>query len=214
MNTSHSDSDATSLEIIANVSRVVTKVTDRITGDRVEYPLLVAAAVVEALKRFGIQSQIMYGQAAWVEILEDQSAIWAGCWGKHFSFWVATQYGEVVDLNTSVAHRKRSHAQPEMKASYSPPMLWAREVPSFYRYIPEGIAELELTTDKDQQRFELVLAEVLEKCGPEHAPAGSEPDFANEPILCPGRRVLDDGNQTFRHFDRALAVRGIPDAPI
>src|SRR5690349_3458324 len=97
----------TPLAVIANVSRVVTKVVDRITGDRVDFPLLVAAACVEALKRFGIESRVMYGQVAWVEIIEnngDQSVAWAGCWGENFHFWVATQYGEVVDLNTSVAH--------------------------------------------------------------------------------------------------------------
>src|SRR4051812_33033629 len=99
----------TSLAIIANVSRVVTKVVDRITGDRADFPLLVAAACVEALKRFGIESRIMYGQVAWVEVMDDHSLAWAGCWGENFHFWVATQYGEVVDLNTSVAHRKRSH---------------------------------------------------------------------------------------------------------
>src|SRR3954447_25547116 len=99
----------TSLPIIASVSRVVTRVVDRITGDRVDFPLLVAAACVEALKRFGIESRVMYGQVAWIEVLEDNSLVWAGCWGQNYHFWVATQFGEVVDLNASVAHRKRSH---------------------------------------------------------------------------------------------------------
>src|SRR4051812_34692423 len=96
----------TSLPIIATVSRVVTRVVDRIAGDRADYPLLVAAACVEALKQFGIESRIMYGQVAWIEVMDDHSLAWAGCWGENFHFWVATQFGEVVDLNTSVAHRK------------------------------------------------------------------------------------------------------------
>jgi hypothetical protein len=204
---------STPLPVIANVSRVVTRVVDRITGDRADYPLLVASAAVEALRAFGIEARVMYGQVAWVEILEDQSAVWAGCWGENFHFWVATQFGEVVDLNTSVAFRKASHSTPHLKAKYSPPMLWSEEVPKFYRYVPEGVAELELTEERDRRYFDLVLAEVSEKCRPEKVTADGEPEFPNEPILCPGRRLLDDSHETFRHFDRALSVRGVPQAP-
>lgn len=206
----------TPLPVIANVSRVVTSVVDRLTGDRVEFPLLVAAACVEALKRHGIESRIMYGPAAWVEVMDDHSVIWAGCWGRFFHFWVATQHGEVVDLNSSVAHRKRAHDNPEIKPLYSPPILWSAELPGFYRYQPEGVAELELTEDKDKRRYELVLEEVAKNCGPEHLDPemiDEELEFPNEPILCPGRRLLDDSRGTFKHFDRALSVRGIPQAP-
>jgi hypothetical protein len=206
---------ATPLAVIANVSRIVTRVVDRITGDRVDFPLLVAAACVEALKQFNIESRVMYGQVAWLEVMEDHSLIWAGCWGEHFHFWVATQHGEVVDLNTSVAFRKRSHSSPQIKAMYSPPILWSKDVPGFYRYIPEGIAELELTEERDIKRYELVLSEIREKCRPEFAAVDNEDDleFPNEPILCPNRRLLDDSKNTFRHFDRALLVNGIPQAP-
>jgi hypothetical protein len=206
---------STPLPVIALVSRIVTRVVDRITGDRSDFPLLVSAACVEALKSLGVESRVMYGPAAWIEVMEDQSLIWAGCWGNHFSFWVATQFGEVVDLNTSVAFRKRCHANPSLKALYSPPILWAAEVPLFYRYIPEGIAELELTDKQDQHRYELVLAEVLEKCKPTLLSSAEEAelDFPNEPILCPQRRLLDDSQHTFQYFDRALSVKGIPKAP-
>ncbi len=221
----NSEMISTPLPIIANVSRIVSRVVDRLTGDRVDFPLLVAAACVEALKRFGIESRVMYGQVAWVEVLEDQSVVWAGCWGENFHFWVATQYGEVVDLNTSVAFRKRSHTSPQLKALYSPPMLWSAEIPAFYRYLPEGVAELELLEERDQQRYEKVIAEIKEKCGPEWIAAegasavelsseGDEAEFANEPILCPGRRLLDDSHETFKHFDRALGVQGIPQSPL
>lgn len=203
---------STPLPVIATVSRVVTQVVDRLTGDRVEFPLMVAAACVEALKAFGVESRVMYGKVAWIEILEDQTPVWAGCWGKNIHFWVATQFGEVVDLNTSVAHRKRAHDQPELNPLYSPPMIWSVDVPKFYRYEPEGIAELELTDEKDRRRFELVLAEIREKCRPELL-SKDDPEFPNEPILCPGRRLLDDSKNTFRHFDRALSVHGIPEAP-
>jgi hypothetical protein len=201
----------TNLPIIANVSRVVTKVVDRI-----DFPLLVASACVEALKQFGMESRVMYGQVAWVEVLEDNSVIWAGCWGDNYHFWVATQFGEVVDLNTSVAYRKRAHSTPHLKAIYSPPMLWSKEIPGFYRYIPEGVAELELTDPQDIRKYELVLAEIREKCRPEHVQFQNETDldFPNEPILCPSRRLLDDSKSTFRHFDRVLSVHGIPDSPI
>lgn len=203
----------TPLEVIANVSRIVTRVVDRITGDRAEYPLLVAAACVEALKQFKIEARVMYGHAAWIEVMPDHSLAWAGCWGGNVHFWVATQYGEIVDLNTSVAHRTRAHKNPEVKAIYSPPILWSAEVPTFYKYVSEGVAELELHQDKDRERFEIVVREIQEKCGPEQV-AREEQDFPNEPILCPGRKLLDDSQETFKHFDRAVGVWGIPKAPI
>lgn len=212
MSAQTTDSQQTSLEVIANVTRVVTKVIDRLTGDRSDYPLMVAAACVEALKTHGIESRVMYGQAAWIEVLEDHSVIWAGCWGQNLHFWVGTAYGETIDLNTSVAFKKRAHDNPQFKALYSPPMIWSREVPSFYRYVPEGVAELELTEEADQKKYEVVLNEIREKCGPQHIVAG-EMDFPNEPILCPDRKLLDDSNDTFKHFDRALSVRGVPQAP-
>jgi hypothetical protein len=201
----------TPLSVVAAVSRVVTKVVDRIAGDRNEVPLMVAGACVEALKGYGIDSRVMYGPAAWLEVLEDQSVIWAGCWGEHFHFWVATQFGEVVDLNTSVAWRKRPHSGPALKPVSSSPMLWSRDVPTFYRYKPEGIAEIELTDEKDLKKYELVLREVREKCRP--SPADAEPEFPNEPLLVPTRQVLDDSKQSFKHFDRAISVFGIPTAP-
>lgn len=204
---------STPLEVVANVSRIVTKVCDRISGSRVDYPLLVATAAQEALKQHGIQSQVMYGPAAWIEVLENHAVTWAGCWGEFFHFWVATEFGEVVDLNVAVAHQKRSHQTPQVKPLYSPPNLWSAQVPRFYRYIPDGIAEVELTEERDQRWFKLVLEEVRAKCGPTQI-AGKEPEFPNEPLLCPDRRVLDDSHETFRHFDRALSVLGIPAAPI
>lgn len=209
---------ATPLPIVATVSRVVTRVVDRIMGDRVDVPLMVAAACVEALKLYGIEARVMYGQVAWIEVLENQSVIWAGCWGEHFHFWVATQYGEVVDLNTSVAHRKLAHSMPHIQAIYSPPILWSLDVPSFYRYQPEGIAELELLDEQDKRKFDLVLQEICEKCDPALLQGldlqnDAALDFPNEPILCPGRKLLDDSKDTFKHFDRALSVHGIPKAP-
>ena len=203
---------STSLPIIALVSRIVTKVVDRITGDRVDYPLLVSQVCVEGLKNFGIEARVMFGKAAWVEVLEDQSVVWAGCWGENFNFWVATQFGEVIDLNTSVAHRKRSHSHPNLKPIYSPPMLWSMELPKFYKYQPEGVAEIDLHDEQDRKRLELCLAEVREKCTPAHLNV-DEPEFPNEPILCPERKLLDDSLGTFKLFDRALAVQGIPASP-
>lgn len=201
--------ESTPLEVIACVSRVVTKVADRVTGDRNDYPLLVANACVEALKEFKIESRIMYGPVAWVEVLEDSSVIWAGCWGENQHFWVATQYGEIIDLNLSVAHRRRPSNSELPKALYSPPMLWSREVPKFYRCQPEGVAELELHDDRDRRWNEMVLAEVRTHCKID----GKEPEFPNEPILCPGRKLLDDSRDTFRHFDRIVSVKGIPELP-
>lgn len=205
----------TPLAVIAQVSRVVTKAIDRITGDRQDVPLMVAAATVEALKNHGIPARVMYGPAAWIEVMEDHSVVWAGCWGRSFHFWAATAFGEVVDLTVSTAHRRRSHDRPEDRPVLSAPMLWSAELPAFYRYLPEGVAELELHEQRDIEQYARVLAEIAEKCRPELLPPG-EPGpehFANEAIVCPGRRILDDGAASFRRFDRALSVKGIPQPP-
>lgn len=207
---------ATPLAAIATISRLVTKITDRISGDRSEYPLFVASVTAAALNKLGIQANVFYGQAAWIEVMEDMSVMWAGCWGDHTHFWVATQFGEVVDLNTAVSLRKRAHNNPLHKPKHSPPLLWSREVPAFYRYQPEGLAELGLDSERDKRWFELCLTEVNDKL-PTLRELINTPDdqldFPEEAIVCPGRRILDDAAQNFRHFDRALMIQGIPEKP-
>lgn len=204
------------LPVIATVTRLVSKVTDRISGDRSEFPLLVACVTAEVIRHYGIDAHIFYGQAAWIEVMDDMSVLWAGCWGENTHFWVATHFGEIVDLNVSVSHRKRAHSDPNHKPKYSPPMLWSRDVPRFYRYLPEGLAEVELDSERDQRWYETCLKEVLEKAPTLEAlnkiPV-EELDFPEEPILTPDRRILDDGAQSFKHFDRALMIQGIPEAP-
>lgn len=208
-----SSAEQTPLPVIANVSRIVTRVVDRIAFDRSDYPLMVAAAAVEALKMHGIEARVMYGEAAWIEILENHAVQWSGCWNGNIYFWVATQFGEIVDLNASVAWKKRAHSEPEQKPVQSPPILWSAEVPGFYRYLPEGVAELELQDESDRKKFEVIVAEIHDKCRPELL-QGDEEEFPNEPVLCPGRKLLDDNKQSFRFFDRTLAVSGVPQAPI
>jgi hypothetical protein len=205
----------TPLGVVALVSRGVTRIVDQVTGDRGDCPLLVAAACVEALAQFQIAARIYYGQAAWIEVLEDHSVVWAGCWGgQNEHFWVSTAYGEVIDLNTSIAHRKRSPLHPQLKALYSPPILWSVEVPRFYRYRPEGVAEIELHDERDQKHYERVLRDVRAYCaGVQVSDQEADWEFPNEPILVPDRRLLDDSQQTFQHFERAVAVRGIPPLP-
>ena len=208
--------DQTPLPIIASISRLVSKVTDRISGDRSEFPLLVACVTVESLRHCGIEANVFYGQAAWLEVMENEGLMWAGCWGEHTHFWVGTQFGEVVDLNSSVSYRKRAHGNADHRPKFSPPLLWSKEVPAFYRYIPEGIAEVELEQERDKLWFKTCLKEVIEKIGNPRdllITSESELDFPDEAILCPGRRILDDAAQTFRHFDRAIMVQGIPEKP-
>ena len=218
MEKENSNPSQTSIAIMAHVSRVVTRVVDRMTGgDRVDFPLLVSVACTDALHCFGVEARVMYGQVAWIEIMEDYSPVWAGCWGENFHFWVATQFGEVVDLNTSVAYKKRSHMAPQARALYSPPMLWSIDVPLFYRYLPEGIAQLELVEEKDRKLYERVSSEVREKCQEAFLGDMTEEgaEFPNEAILRTGRQILDDSRDSFRHFDRALGVHGLPErAPI
>jgi hypothetical protein len=199
-------------EVIANVARVVTKSVDRITGDRSDCPLLVAIATVEALKQHAIRSQIMFGPCAWVEVLQDQSVVWAGCWDGNYSFWVVTEFQETVDLNVSVAFRKKSHSPLHVAPLYSPPMLWSNEVPIFYKYIPEGVAEIELNDEFEKKRYEAVHSEVIEKCGP-HV-LNQEQNFPNEPMIMNGHQLLDDSSKTFKLFERVIAVRGIDRCPL
>lgn len=207
----------TPIAAIGTISRLVTKIADRITGDRSEYPLLVAAVTAEAIRKLGIRANVFYGQAAWIEVMEDNQLMWAGCWGEHVHFWVATEFGEVVDLNTAVSHRKRAHHDPNHRPKFSPPLLWSREVPRFYQYRPEGLAEIDLDTERDRKWFEQGMTEISAKLPTltelRMIPEG-EIDFPEEAILCPGRRILDDAAQSFRHFDRAILVHGIPDGPL
>jgi len=206
------DQKHTPTEVVANVSRIVTRVIDRLTGDRSDYPLLVALACKHALKNHGIQSRILYGSVAWLEVLENHSILWAGTWGDHFGFWVETELDEVVDLNVSVAHRKKDHNNPDHRPLYSPPMLWSQEVPKFYRYKPEGVAEVAGLGSRDENWLKLALEEINLKCTPE-ALLKDHQDFPNEPMICSGRKLLDDTIQSFRHYDRALSVMGIPSSP-
>jgi len=213
---SHLHLTGTPLSVVATVSRLVTKVTDRISGDRSEFPLLVACVAVEALRKCGIGANVFYGQAAWIEVMEDMSLMWAGCWGEHTHFWVGTQFSEIVDLNTSVAVRKRAHGDVSHHPKYSPPILWSKEIPSFYRYVPEGLAEVELDSERDRRWFEACVAEVWDKLPPMTEmmmTPETELDFPDEAILCPDRRLLDDAAQSFRHFDRAILVQGMPERP-
>jgi hypothetical protein len=205
------DSPSTDINIIANVSRIVIESIDRITGDRVAVPLMIAGATVHALKQHGLSSRIMYGQAAWIEVLPTHELQWAGCWGKdNFTFWVETENAETVDLIVGAAHRKGG-------ALYTAPNLWSREFPIFYRYQPEGIAEIELHSERDQKLYQAVCEEIELKCNPEKIKTdlnlGIEQTFPNEPMICPDRKLLDDSKGTFKHFDRALSVLKIPQAP-
>jgi hypothetical protein len=206
----------TPLPIVATVSRLVSKITDRIAGDRSEFPLLVACVAQEALKHYSIPTQIFYGQAAWCEVMEDQSVLWAGCWGDHSHFWLSTQHHEVVDLTVSVSHRKRDHQNPNHLPKWSPPMVWSKDVPNFYRYEPIGIAEIDLEDERDQRWFKACIEEFKEKAPPLSQLLGTsenELDFPEEAILCPGKKLLDDAAQSFLHYDRALMVQGIPESP-
>lgn len=203
---------STGLPIIANVARVVTRVADRVTGGRVDYPHLVALGVKQALSQFRIDSVAVYGKSAWVEVMEDSTVAWGGYWSDQLGVWVETQFGEIVDLNASVAHLKRGKDRKAKKARYSPPMLWSIEIPKFYKYASVGAAEFDLTLDHEKRYWAAIAAEIAEKCV-ESKLELSHPEFPNEPILCPGRKLLDDTELSFKHFDRSVSVFGIPDAP-
>ena len=75
---------------------------------------------------------------------------------------------------------------------------------------------MELDQERDRRWFEACLTEVIEKIGNVRLVVETpddELDFPEEAILCPGRRILDDASQSFRHYDRAILVQGIPEKP-
>jgi len=199
----------TPIAVVATLSRLITKVTDRITGDRSDYPLLVAMVGKQALEHLGIGANIFYGPAAWVEVQEDQTPLWVGVWGDRAHIWLATEFGEVVDLC-------RGGQAGEQEGKYSPPLIWSKVLPKFYRYHVAGQAEIDLKREQDRKWFDVCLSEVIEKIPAKEkllALNESDLDFPDEAILCPDRRILDDARQSFKHYDRALSIFGIPAAP-
>jgi hypothetical protein len=209
----NSDQKETPLALISLITRVVGKSVDQIFGDRTAYPLYTVLACVEGLKYFGINALPIYGKGAWVEVLEDHRVVWAGFWQNEFHFWVQTEYGEIVDLITSVAYRKKIATYPTQSVLYSPPLLWAKEVPNFYYYKPEGVAELEgdQQINEDFKKYKALLDRTLFEC--QAFQEEQPPSFINEPLLVSGRKILDDTHQSFLHFDRVLSLKGIPQAP-
>lgn len=207
--------NSTPLSVIAHVSRIVTRVTDRVTGDRSDYSLLVAGACARALQHFGIESHVLYGHAAWIEVFEDQSVTWAISTASAPHFWVETQFHETVDLNASVAHKRKTKQSLPLKPQYSPPILWSQEVPSFFRFHAEGAAEIAPSEERDVQWWNRIQEEVDRFCKGRSISEleSAELDFPNEPMICPGRKLLDDTEKSFQHFDRALSIAGLPAAP-
>jgi len=203
---------STPLPIIASVTKTLTKATDRLTGDRNDYPTLLCLGIVYALKKFNISSSIWYGEAAWIECLKDHSILWTGAWGENFHFWVQTQFSEIVDLNTSVSYRKKFSSDPEKKPILSPPLLWSSEIPLFYRYKPIGFAEIEPEIERDQKWLQFLYEEIDEKIKKEDE-SKIDFEFPNEAIICPGKKLLDDSKKSFQSFDEHLQKTGLPQAP-
>jgi len=204
------ENPVTPLPVVANVSRIVTKAVDRLTGDRSEVPLLVALATSYALNRFSIKAKIIYGKTAYLERLENDSLQWAGCWGESFSFWVVSQYGELIDLNASVSFKKRDPLN-SIKSIQSPPLLWCAKVPTLYRYQAEGDAIVDELGQKDFDLWTKIKLELDEKCTPTKLTESEE--FPNEPIFGPNQKCLDDSKNSFKDYDRVVAVFGIPEVP-
>lgn len=198
----------TPLPIVAHVSRISMVLAERFLTDRTRSPLFLAYGVFEALKCFNIKSRVMFGNAMWLEVMEDHSVLWAGAFGERMHFWLETEFHETVDLYVGAAHRAESGSHQQ--AVYSSPNLWSKEIPSFYRYQAEGIAEADNLEDPTLQSY---LREIREQCvsvDPEDQNAA----FFNEPFICNDKKLMDDSKNSFKHFERAIQVRGIPKAPL
>ena len=206
---------STPLPVVAHISRIVTRSADLITGDRSDYPLLVAGACSRALGLYGIESHVLYGHAAWIEVLENNLVVWAQSSEEAPHFWVQSEFNETIDLNMSVAFRRKIREELPSKSVMSPPLLWSKEVPSFYHFHIEGAAELAPESERDRRWWKRLLEEVEKQCKDAtlEVLGRTEPDFPNEPMICTGRKLLDDSKETFKHFDRAISVMGLPNAP-
>lgn len=205
---------STPLAIVAHVSRIVTRAADLTTGDRSDFPLLVAGACSRALGYFGIESHVLYGHAAWVEVLENGGVIWAQSSTEAPHFWVQSEFNETIDLNMSVAFRRKTRVQPGFKPVQSPPLLWSQEVPSFYRFHAEGAAEISPTGERDLRWWKRLLEEIESRCKDKTLAdlEKKEMEFPNEALICSGRKLLDDSEESFKKFDRALSS-GLPASP-
>ncbi len=210
----------TSLWNVAQISRIVTLAVDRVTGDRSGYPLLTCLLVQFALKRVGIESRVLYGDVAWIEVSKDHQVYWTGCWGEHFSFWVETEFREIIELTAAVSIRRKPHGEggDAFIPMWGPPLLWSRDIPKFYRFRPQGLAEVapqDLDSERDQRWWKQLTEEIREKIDPQVDDA-QEPAPHQFPVesMVVHRRLLDDAESSFAHFDRALGVAGIPEAPL
>lgn len=216
---------STPLSVVSQVSYWVTRITDEVTTDRADYPLLVSLAGVEALRLLGIPSQVIFGSAAWIEVLEDQTLRWAGAWTEaNPYFWVQSEFHEVIDLTVSVSHRMRSQPNQKgyqslnkSKVLFSPPLLWSQKLPRFCVYDAIGIAEIELNSQRDIQWFEKVVEQLKSKISldtKKDTQNKTESDliFPDEPLLY-AQKILDDSQQRFKHYDRALSLQKMPPFP-
>jgi len=198
----------TPLPIVAHASRISMILAERYLTDRTRSPLFLAYGLSEALKCFGIKSRVMFGNASWLEVMEDHTVLWAGAFGDRMHFWLETEFHETVDLYTGAAHRAESGSH--LKAKYSSPNLWSKEIPAFYKYRAEGIAEADQVDDPTLQ---LYLKEIREQCALVNQ-SDENAAFFNEPFICNERKLMDDSKGSFKQFERAVQVRGIPKAPI
>ena len=123
----------TPIEIITTVSQRVIAITDRLVGDRGYAPIFVAKCLEHALTLEDIPAAVLYGEAAWVEVLPDQIQ-WGGRWhqaggsDQDFYFWVETKFGEWIDLVAPAIARGGSP-----RAKWAPPLLWSRSIPKFFK---------------------------------------------------------------------------------
>lgn len=200
-----------SLALIAHASRITLSIVDRFLDQRAAQPIVVSQTLHEILKRYHFESLIHYGHAAWIEIREDEQPIWTGAWGENLWFWLETAHGETVDL--AAAHSFKLPDGSGHHSLRSVPLLWAKEIPSFYRYHSHGWAETDLEEPATKNLWQPILRAIEDLELPTLGTEAQPSDFPNEPIVCSGRRILDNSAADFRHFDRALSIFGMPEAP-
>jgi hypothetical protein len=180
-------------------------------GDYTQTPLVVASSLEFALRKQKIKSRCMYGHAAWIALLGDDHPVWIGSWKTATHFWVHTQFGEIVDLCLS---NQPASSKGTPATAICAPLLWSNEIPCFYHYEPIGIAQIELPEPKEQQIYAAITAGIESNLTDlQEKTQVDAQDFPAAPMLCSQRQLLDDQNQSFARFDRALRIKGIPQLP-
>lgn len=183
--------------LIRTLSRGVVLSTERVTGDRTSYPLFVYTALKALLTTHGHGGRIFYGKAAFLAV-ENERQSWFVFGEKRPYFWIETENKETVDLNVFRLIKKMGFL--------GPPLIWSKDIPIFYKYVPEGLAEVDEKEVSESSVFQSILKGASQ--------AQSSEEVVNEPIIFPDRKMLDSEQEEFATYEKLLNLSTVEKPPI